>query len=158
MRRAGGKRIASGVTLLEMLVVVGLIAAASLLAIAVLTGGRDGMRLRSNSKEIAAQLRFTRAYAIATGRPQRFLIDPVERTWSAPNNHRGQIPDSLEVRFTGARQAGEAGTVGGILFFPDGASTGGRIQLEAKRGVGWKVDVTWLTGEVRLSRLSGDSS
>jgi general secretion pathway protein H len=37
------------------------------------------------------------------------------------------------------------------VFFPDGASTGGRVQLSA-RNAAMNVDVTWLTGEVRLRR------
>ena len=40
------------------------------------TGGMDGMRLRSESKEIAAQLRYTRARAIATGASFLLLDEP----------------------------------------------------------------------------------
>ena len=65
-----------GFTLLETLLVVALMAAAAVLAAMVFTGGMEGMRLRSESKEIAAQLRYTRARAIATGQAQRFRIDP----------------------------------------------------------------------------------
>ena len=50
-----GRRM-RGVSLLEMLLVVGLIAAASLLAAAAFTGGFAGAQLRSSAKEIAAQL------------------------------------------------------------------------------------------------------
>ena len=70
-----GRRM-RGVSLLEMLLVVGLIAAASLLAAAAFTGGFAGAQLRSSAKEIAAQLRYTRTRAIATGQPQRFVIAP----------------------------------------------------------------------------------
>ena len=65
-----------GFTLLEVLMVLLLIAAASALAAAAITGGFSGMQLRADAKEIAAQLRYTRAQAISTGEPQRFLIDP----------------------------------------------------------------------------------
>ena len=41
--------------------------------------------------------------------------------------------------------------VGAILFFPDGASTGGRVQHSAKKAA-WNVDVAWLTGEVQVRR------
>lgn len=140
-----------GVSLLEMLLVVALIAIASTLAAMVLTGGLDGMRLRSEAKEIAAQLRYTRAQALATGQPQRFTIDPPARRWQAPNDHRGTIPASLDVQFTGARQAQARAGEGGILFFHDGGSTGGRVRLSAKRA-SWVVDVGWLTGEVRVMR------
>ena len=37
------------------------------------------------------------------------------------------------------------------MFFADGASTGGRVQLNAKKAA-WNIDVTWLTGEVKLAR------
>ncbi len=152
---AGPPRRASGVSLLEMLLVVALIAIASTLAAMVLTGGLDGMRLRSSAKEIASQLRYTRAQAIATGQAQRFVIDPAAHRWQAPNDRRGDIPKSLAVQFTGARQAQARAGEGGILFFPDGGSTGGRVQLQAKKA-GWRVDVTWLTGEVKLARAQAE--
>ncbi|MBD9468828.1 GspH/FimT family pseudopilin [Pseudoxanthomonas sp. PXM01] len=142
---------ADGFTLLETLLVLVLIAAAGILAAMVFTGGMDGMRLRSESKEIAAQLRYTRARAIATGQPQRFRIDPRAHAWEAAGDRRGDIDDSLSVRFTGAREAQARAGEGGVLFFPDGGSTGGRITLSAGTAA-WSVDVAWLTGETRLLR------
>lgn len=139
-----------------MLLVVALIAIASTLAAMVLTGGLDGMRLRSSAKEIAAQLRYTRAQAISSGQPQRFVIDPAGHRWQAPNQRQGKVPPSLRVHFIGAREAQPRAGEGGILFFPDGASTGGRVQLQAKRAA-WRVDVAWLTGEVKLARAQADS-
>ncbi len=149
-------RNAAGVSLLEMLLVVGLIAIASTLAAMVLTGGLQGMQLRSSAKEIAGQLRYTRAQALATGQPQRFVIDPAGHRWQAPNNRAGDIPKSLAIEFTGAREAQARAGEGGILFFDDGASTGGRVQLQARQA-GWRVDVAWLTGEVTLSRVAPES-
>ena len=78
-----------GFTLLEVVLVLALIALASLLAAAALTGGFDGMRLRAAAKEVAAQMRFTRAQAIATGEPQRFTLDPRSHRWSAPRGRSG---------------------------------------------------------------------
>jgi general secretion pathway protein H len=145
-----------GVSLLEMLLVVALIAIASTLAAMVLTGGLSGMRLRTEAKEIAAELRYTRAQAIATGRPQRFTIDPQAHRWQAPNGHRGTISESLAIQFTGVRQAQARAGEGGILFFHDGGSTGGRVRLTAKNA-SWVVDVGWLTGEVRVMRDTAEA-
>ena len=128
-----------------------LIAAASVLAAAVVTGGFAGMRLRAEAKEIAAQLRYTRAQAISTGRSQRFLIDPAAHTWLAPNDRKGDIGETFGVAFFGAREVQPMRGVGSILFFPDGASTGGRVQLTAKQAA-WNIDVQWLTGEVKVAR------
>ncbi len=140
-----------GTSLLEMLLVVALIAAAGVLAAAAMGGGMKGMQLRSSAKEISAQLRFTRTHAIATGEPQRFVIDPAAHTWQAPNGRAGDVPEALGIRFYGARQVQPSRGEGAIVFFPDGASTGGRIQLSRERA-GWNVDVAWMTGQVKLRR------
>lgn len=147
-------RDVQGVSLLEMLLVVMLIAIAGTLAAMVLTGGLDGMRLRSEAREIAAQLRYTRAQAMATGKPQRFVIDPATHRWQAPNRHHGNVPASLGISFIGARQAQPAPGIGAILFFHDGGSSGGQIRLSSGRAV-WHIDVAWLTGEVQVVRGGG---
>lgn len=146
-----------GFTLLEVLVVLVIIAMATAMAAMAFSGGLDGMRLRSSSKEIAAQLRHTRTQAIATGRPQRFTIDPRGHRWQGSGNRHGKIPQSLGVDFIGAREVQPQAGEGGILFFPDGASTGGRVQLSVKRAV-WRIDVSWLTGEVTLARASSGNA
>ena len=148
---------APGFTLLEVLVVLVIIAMATTFAALALGGGLDSMRLRSSSKEIAAQLRYTRTQAIATGQPQRFTIDPRGHRWQAAGKRQGSIPPSLGVDFIGAREVQPRAGEGGILFFPDGASTGGRIQLSVKRAA-LRIDVAWLTGEVTLDRTASDSA
>ena len=140
-----------GVSLLEMLLVVALLAVVSVLAAAAMSGGFAGMQLRGEAKKITAQLRYTRTQAIATGQPQRFTIDPEARTWTAPGNRRGEIAGKLGIHFTGAREVQPRRGEGAIVFFPDGASTGGRVQLSARQAA-MNIDVTWLTGEVRLRR------
>ncbi|MFT3763167.1 MAG: GspH/FimT family protein [Pseudoxanthomonas sp.] len=146
------RRRERGVSLLEMLLVLALIALAGTLAAAALTGGLEGMRVRASAKDIAAQLRYTRALAIASGQPQRFAVDPQRHRWQAPNRRPGRVADSLRMQFTGAREAQPQAGEGGVLFFPDGASTGGRVQLQAGRAA-WRIDVAWLTGRVELSRV-----
>lgn len=140
-----------GVSLVEMLLVVALLAAISALAAGAMTGGFAGMQLRSEAKRITAQLRYTRTQAIATGQPQRFTIDPQAHTWTAPGDRRGEIPEKLAIQFIGAREVQPRRGEGAIMFFPDGASTGGRVQLSVAKAA-MDIDVTWLTGEVRLRR------
>ena len=131
--------------------VAALIAMAGLLAAAIFGGGVERMQMRSAARDIAANLRFTRAHALATGTPQRFSIDPAARTWQAPRERSGRIPERMEVEFTGAREVQARGDEGAIVFFGDGASTGGRVRLQAG-DARWDVDVAWLTGEVRIHR------
>jgi general secretion pathway protein H len=153
-RAAGGTHApgrAGGFSLLEMLLVVALIAATGLLAAGMLTGGLERMQLKSSAQEIASQLRYTRAHAIATGTPQRFTIDPAAHTWQAPNGRDGEVPERLGITFTGAREVQARSGEGAVVFFGDGASTGGRVQVSF-RTAAWNVDVAWLTGEVTLQR------
>lgn len=151
-----------GFSLLEMLMVVAIIAAASVLAAGAMSGGFEGIQLRSSAKEIAANLRYTRSQAISTGQPQSFTIDPRAHTWQAPNGRDGEVPETLGIVFTGAREVQPRRGEGAIMFFPDGAATGGRVQIQsqARRGArraAWNVDVAWLTGEVTLERSQADN-
>jgi len=143
-------RAQRGFTLLEIILVMAIIALASVLAAAAMGGGFRGMQLSGSAKQIASNLRFTRAQAIATGQPQRFLIDPHAHTWKAPKSHHGEIPPKLAIAFIGAREVQPHPGEGAIAFFPDGASTGGRVQLSSGKAQ-WTVDVAWLTGQVRVT-------
>lgn len=142
----------AGFSLLEMLLVMALVAAASLLAVAAFGGGMQGMKLRAGVKEVAAQMRFARAVAISSGQPQDVVIDPQARRWQGAKGRSGSLPDGGEIVFTGAREVQPEDGKGAIRFFPDGAATGGRVRMLANGG-GWDVDVGWLTGEVRVSRV-----
>lgn len=142
-----------GFTLIEIVVVMTIIAAATLLAAMAVSGGFERMEIRSASKAIAANLRYARAQAIATGAPQRFVVDPGAHTWTGVDGRNGRIPDALSVRFFGAREVQPSRSEGAIVFFADGASTGGRVQLVAKNAA-WNIDVAWLTGEIHSRRAS----
>ena len=156
-RRDRGFALAeAGFTLIEIVVVMVLIAAMTLLAATLMTGGLDGLRLRSTAKEIAAELRHARAQAIAKSEVQQFLVDPAARTWTGVGGRTGDIPDNLDVTFIGVREVQENEREGTILFFEDGASTGGRIQLRRDRA-GLDVDIAWLTGDVSVHRSEEDA-
>lgn len=140
-----------GFTLVELLLVLAIIAIAMLLGAGVIGRGMDGLRLRSSANGIAAQLRFTRAQALATGEPQRFTIDPAAHAWQAPKDRHGTVPARAAIVFTGAREVQPTEGQGAIVFFPDGASTGGRVRLQ-QGAAAWQVDVAWLTGQVAVAR------
>lgn len=140
-----------GFSLLETLLVVALLAVGAALAAAAVSGGFRGMELRSTAKEMASNLRYTRARAISTGTPQRFTVDPAAHAWTAANGRDGEIPSRFSVEFTGAREVQPSEGEGAVVFFPDGAATGGRIRLGLD-GAAWDIDVAWLTGEVTVAR------
>lgn len=144
-------RGARGYTLVELLVVVGLIAAALAVGAAAMRSGMPGAQLRGAARELAAQLRYTRAQAIATGQSQLFTLDARTREWQAPNRRHGRLPREVDIVATGARIEQENPDQVAVRFFPEGAATGGRILLE-RGDAAWQVDVEWLTGQVTLAR------
>ncbi len=146
----------AGVSLLEMLLVVALIAAPALLAAAALGGGlrRHAAAVQRQGARRAAALH---ARAGDRDRPAAAVRDRPARTalGSAPRQRDGDIPEALGVTFTGAREAQPSAGEGAILFFADGASTGGRIAAAGRSDARWNIDVAWLTGEVRLRARRG---
>lgn len=143
-----------GLSLIELVVVVVLIAALAGLGAAVIGAGLPGQQLRGAARDLAGELRFTRAQAIASGREQVFRLDVVGKRWSSAGQREGKLPAELELIATTAREEQPARDVAQVRFFPDGAATGGRIVL--KRGdAAWRIDVAWLTGEVSLQRGEG---
>lgn len=156
-RRSSPSGARAGFTLIEMLIVVTLIAAISALLMATIGGGMDGLRLRSAAKELVAELRHARAQAMAKGEVQRFVIDPAKRHWTGAEGRSGELHKKLSVVFIGARELQPRRGEGAIVFFEDGASSGGRIQLR-QGNAAWNIDVAWLTGEVGLHRAQVDGA
>lgn len=145
---------ARGMSLLEVLVVVALVATLAGIAAMVIGRALPGQQLRAAARELAAELRFTRAQAIATGREQSFRIDVDSRRWEAAGKRSGALPEGIELVAISAREEQPAQREAAVRFFPEGAATGGRFVL--RRGdAAWRVDVAWLTGEVTITRGEG---
>jgi general secretion pathway protein H len=140
-----------GFTLIEMLVVLTLVAAMVAIGAAAMGRALPGQRLQHASRELAAQLRYTRARALATGQSQLFTLDANTREWRAGESRNGQLPKDITIVATGARNEQDRPGVAAVRFFPEGAATGGRFVLSTGRAA-WQVDVQWLTGEVTLAR------
>lgn len=143
-----------GFTLVELVVVLVLIAALAGIGAMVIGQALPGRQLRDAARELAGQLRFTRAQAIATGTEQVFELDVIGKRWRAADRRTGELPDDIALRVITARGESPARDVAAVRFFPDGAATGGRIVLSVDDAA-WRVDVGWLTGEVTLSRGEG---
>ena len=141
----------AGVSLLELMVVVVLIATATALAATVMTAGLPGQQLRGAARELAAQMRYTRAQAIVTGQSQVFTVNANTRDWQAPNRRHGTLPKAIDIVATSARNEQPADGVAAFRFFPDGSATGGRLLLQ-RDSAAWQLDIDWLTGQVAVVR------
>jgi len=159
VRRTPPVRRPAGFSLLELLLVAALMASALALLGGAVAGALPGQQLREASGRLAAELRATRARALATGEHQAFALDPATRRWSSgpvdgEPRRRGELPATLTLAATVAREAQPGPDVAAILFFADGSSTGGRIVLR-REAAAWRIDVAWLTGAVRVERGAG---
>jgi len=157
MRTARGRSrnarplIGSGFSLIELLVVLVLITGATALTATVISAGLPGQQLRGATREIAAQMRYTRAQAIVTGKPQLFFVNADSREWTGPNHRHGKVPSGIVIVATSARIEQPAPGVAGFRFFPDGSATGGRVVLKRDTAA-WQLDIDWLTGQVTTKR------
>lgn len=141
------RRGARGMSLLEMLLVIALIAAVGLLTASMFSRGMAGMQVRAAAREIAGGLRQARAEAIARGTPQRVVLVPRERRWQDARGRGRTLPPALRMEFEGASQLQDGTGGGAIEFHPDGGASGGRIVLQ-RDAARWRIEVGWLTGEV----------
>ncbi|MCW8807585.1 MAG: GspH/FimT family pseudopilin [Rhodanobacter sp.] len=140
---------AHGFTLLEMLAVILLIGIAAAAISVSVTQGLASARINAASSELAGALRATRAQAIVRGKEQNFDVDTRANTYRDVKQHEVRLPRGMRLAITSAKEDQPDDHTGRIRFFPDGSSTGGRITLQSGRRQ-WHVNVSWLTGEVRV--------
>lgn len=145
-------RHASGMSLVEVLVVIVLVAAITGTLAVGMGVGSDGRQLRGAVREVVAQLRHARSQAVLQGQDAAFALDMQERRWISPGGKSGRLPAALDVRAVVAEEAAEDENDARIVFHPDGSSTGGVIRL-SQGDAEWRIEVLWLTGKVRAERM-----
>jgi general secretion pathway protein H len=148
IRRPAAQR---GFTLVELVVVLVIVALVLGLVATSLSRSISGAEARETARKIVAALRYTRTQAIIRKSEQVFEVNLEQRSYTAPGRDTVQLPEGVEIQLTTARSETRSDTVGGIRFFPDGGSTGGRVDLLVNERE-YSVDVAWLTGEARLAR------
>jgi general secretion pathway protein H len=148
--------LAPGFTLLELLVVLALATLLLALAPPLITSALPGVELKAAARRVTSGLRLAREEAIRSGRDRAFLIDVEERLIEVEGGYRStSLPQDLDVKLEAAEQEMISDQAGGVRFFPDGSSTGGRIVLsDGKRG--YQIGVQWLTGRIRMTPWNED--
>lgn len=139
----------TGFTLVEVLVVMIIIALVLGLVATSLSRSISGAEARQSARNMVAALRYTRTQAILKKSEQVFTVDLEARAYQAPGKARVVLPEGVELQLTTAASEVIEEDVGRIRFFPDGGSTGGRVDLNVN-GREYIVNITWLTGEASL--------
>ena len=136
-----------GFTLFELLLVIVLVGVAtSILAVGVGRGLHSAQERTALSNMVSA-LRSARVQAIGSGQPVRAGFDLQRRQVLMAGHAPAGWPEDFTVRLNTAEGLGAA-----FEFYPDGAASGGNIQI-ARGERRWRIDVGWLTGRVTLTAL-----
>ncbi len=145
-----GAQTTGGFTLLEVLVVLAIIAVVATFVPPVFSKGAAVADIHAKALEIASALRYTRSLAIRENRPAAVSFDLAKRTYGGPGDVRQRSFRGFDMALYTVTAERIAERSGGIRFFPDGSSTGGRVRLQAANGNAADVDLTidWLTGRV----------
>jgi general secretion pathway protein H len=143
-------RTAAGFTLVELLIVFTLLVTLTAVLAPILIPS-PGRALRESASEIATTLRETRRQAQARQSRVRFLVDTESGQFGIQGSQRWHaLPEDINVQLTTGRSLLTGSHTGGIDFFPDGSSTGGRVSL-SMADLSWRVDIEWLTGRIRVN-------
>jgi general secretion pathway protein H len=143
-------RLSSGVTLLELMIVLVLMALIAAVTIPIFGSGVSTTELRSAARELAAGLRLARGQAIAQRTEATLELDVAARNFRVPPDPRVHpLPVGIDLKLFTAQRDLVSDNLGTIRFYPDGGSDGGRVTLAAGERK-YDVDVDWLTGRVAI--------
>lgn len=140
----------TGFTLIELMIVFTLLITLSAILAPLLLPSAS-RTLQTTAGEIATTLREARRQAQANQVRKRFLIDTQSGQYGVEGAGSWRtLPGEMKAALTTGESLLTGETRGGIDFFPDGTSSGGRVELGlAEQSL--KVDIEWLTGRIRVS-------
>ena len=144
----------AGVSLIELLVVLAILAATFALSTSSLRVTGSAARLQPMAQRMAADLRLARTLSIAQSHPIKIVVDAQACSYHIETRGATSIrPCELALAPEIASQNLTAPGIAELIFFPDGSSTGGQFTLSDKRSV-YSLRVDWLTGSVTVTGSS----
>jgi len=140
----------NGFSLLELLVVLSIISTILYIAAPNFFRSFDNFKTKQLFRNMVADIRTTRIQSINTGQQQVWTIDLENRQfWSTVKNKKQSYKEDVNVTLTTASREQQSNKVASIRFFPNGSSTGARLELN-KSTFTYVAEVDWLTGMLTL--------
>jgi len=142
------RHAAAGFTLIEMMVVLGILGLMLALVPSALSIAIPGQQLRAATNQLADDLRDARARAVLGGEPTAVAIK-LEGAGQRVGTTGARLPRDTTILVQNAPAASIVDDVASVSFFPDGSASGGTIGLSAG-GRTYTITVDWLTGRVAV--------
>ncbi len=121
-----------GFTLFELMVVLVLIGLMSSMVFVSVSSGLLKSEEERFVNDFTGGLRAARTRAIGQGRAVKFLIDGENRRYGIEKARMKEIPGSIQVEGDDVTEIEDG--VYAIIFYPDGSSSGGTIDLKWNNG------------------------
>jgi len=142
----------AGFTVLELLVLLAVLAASTVIVGPRALATRDAIRVDAAAHALAALLVKARADSISHSVPSEVVLDPRLGGYMArQHTAMRRLDKTIAMRTSGFASDAPGGRVR-VRFKPDGTATGGTIVLRNARSAA-SIAVDWLTGAVRVKRL-----
>ena len=141
-----------GFSLLELMLVLLLLGASSLIVLPTIDNGLRERDLRRSALGLAAVARELRSRAVIEGVPQRLVLNVVDSSYLAARDRQVHLPS--DVKFSQV-EGGETleSSLRLFVFFPNGSSLGGEISLSGVSNVTkYLVRLEPLSGRVEVIR------
>jgi general secretion pathway protein H len=139
-----------GFTLVEIIIVLVIGALAYAVILGIPFRGASTADLKAAARTLASGLRQAQTMAITTRKDASLMLDMESREYLLPGEKEPRrLPKGIDLKLYTAQSEVTSERTGGIRFYPDGSSTGGRITVSIGERK-YLVDVDWLTGRVHI--------
>jgi general secretion pathway protein H len=142
-----------GFTLVELLVVFGILALIMLLAPVAFDRLRDSAQYRDTVRTMLSQMRTARNRALLEGQEVRFNVDLRQRAYGMDDAPPHALPETVSLRAIVAGAELSPSSQAAIRFLPNGGATGGSIEIVRASGAGTRLRIDWLSGRVTQEAL-----
>lgn len=141
----------AGFTLLELIIVLGIMVLGFGAVAVNMSAGNDSMALKAAARDLASGLRYVRSQAMISHSQAALDFNLNNNSYSLTGQNKiYHISENIDVTISTAKEDLYNGTAQ-LRFFPDGSSIGGRVTLE-KNKLSQEININWLTGHVIIEQ------